>query len=68
VELFGRVRHEGRLIEVLSGRTLDQFLEKRLFAPLGMDDYALHVSPRKAALWLTTLGTRRPRLLSVNRR
>jgi CubicO group peptidase (beta-lactamase class C family) len=28
----------GRLIEVISGKTLDQFLQERVFAPLGMKD------------------------------
>jgi len=33
----------GRLVEVLSGMTLGQFLQQRLFAPLGMADTAFHV-------------------------
>jgi len=33
----------GRLVEVLSGISLGQFLEQRLFAPLGMTDTAFHV-------------------------
>jgi CubicO group peptidase (beta-lactamase class C family) len=33
----------GRLVEVLSGIPLGQFLEQRLFAPLGMTDTAFHV-------------------------
>jgi CubicO group peptidase (beta-lactamase class C family) len=33
----------GRLIEVLSGISLGQFLQQRLFAPLGMGDTAFHV-------------------------
>src|SRR5229473_3359653 len=33
----------GRLIEVLSGISLGQFLQQRLFAPLGMADTAFHV-------------------------
>jgi CubicO group peptidase (beta-lactamase class C family) len=33
----------GRLIEVLSGATLGEYLQRRLFAPLGMIDTAFHV-------------------------
>ena len=33
----------GRLIEVLSGMSLGQFLQQHLFAPLGMTDTAFHV-------------------------
>src|ERR1035437_4094427 len=37
----------GRLIEVLSGMTFDEFLQKRVFAPLGMTDTAFWVPPGK---------------------
>jgi CubicO group peptidase (beta-lactamase class C family) len=33
----------GRLVEVLSGLTLGEFLRQRIFAPLGMIDTAFHV-------------------------
>jgi CubicO group peptidase (beta-lactamase class C family) len=33
----------GRLIEVLSGATLGEYLQRQLFAPLGMFDTAFHV-------------------------
>jgi CubicO group peptidase (beta-lactamase class C family) len=33
----------GRLVEVLSGMSLGQFLRQQLFAPLGMSDTAFHV-------------------------
>jgi CubicO group peptidase (beta-lactamase class C family) len=33
----------GRMIEVLSGLTLGEYLQRRLFAPLGMIDTAFHV-------------------------
>ncbi|MDP9010366.1 MAG: beta-lactamase family protein [Pseudomonadota bacterium] len=33
----------GRLIEVLSGLTLGEYLQRRIFAPLGMADTAFHV-------------------------
>ena len=38
----------GRLIEVASGQDLDDFLAERVFAPLGMTDAGLHVSPDQA--------------------
>ncbi len=37
----------GRVVEVASGMTFDQFLEKRIFAPLGMVDSAFHVPEQK---------------------
>jgi CubicO group peptidase (beta-lactamase class C family) len=41
----------GRLVEVLSGVSLGQFLQQRLFAPLGMVDTAFHVpEPRQPRL------------------
>jgi CubicO group peptidase (beta-lactamase class C family) len=33
----------GRLVEVLSGKPLDQFFEERIFKPLGMKDTAFYV-------------------------
>jgi CubicO group peptidase (beta-lactamase class C family) len=36
-----------RLIEVISGRPLQDFLKERLFQPLGMVDTAFHVPPEK---------------------
>ncbi|MFC3574089.1 serine hydrolase domain-containing protein [Streptomyces yaanensis] len=45
----------GRLVEVVSGRDLDDFLAERIFAPLGMEDAGLCVSedraPRLAKLY-----------------
>jgi CubicO group peptidase (beta-lactamase class C family) len=35
----------GRLVEVVSGRTLGQFLAERITGPLGMADTAFHVPP-----------------------
>jgi CubicO group peptidase (beta-lactamase class C family) len=35
----------GRLVEVLSGQTLGQFLAERIFAPLGMTDTGFFVPP-----------------------
>src|SRR5580698_8508358 len=37
----------GRLVEVLSGTTLDKFFEARIFQPLGMKDTAFFVSEDK---------------------
>jgi CubicO group peptidase (beta-lactamase class C family) len=37
----------GRLVEVLSGETLDQFFENKIFKPLGMKDTAFFVSDDK---------------------
>ncbi len=35
----------GRLVEVISGKTFDVFLEDEIFAPLGMKDTAFYVRP-----------------------
>ena len=37
----------GRLVEVLSGKTLDKFFEERIFRPLGMKDTAFYVPEEK---------------------
>jgi CubicO group peptidase (beta-lactamase class C family) len=37
----------GRVVEVVSGMTLDRYLEERIFAPLGMTDSAFWVPPEK---------------------
>lgn len=37
----------GRLVEVVSGQPFDQFLEERIFKPLGMVDTAFQISPDK---------------------
>ena len=39
----------GRLVEVVSGRTLDEFLRQRIFAPLGMKDTAFYPPEEKRA-------------------
>jgi CubicO group peptidase (beta-lactamase class C family) len=39
----------GRIIEVVSGQPLDQFLDSRLFKPLGMVDTGFWVPPEKFA-------------------
>jgi CubicO group peptidase (beta-lactamase class C family) len=37
----------GRIIEIVSGERLGQFLQKRIFAPLGMNDTGFHVPEEK---------------------
>jgi CubicO group peptidase (beta-lactamase class C family) len=39
---------QGYLVEVLSGKTFDQFLDERVFGPLGMKDTGFFVEPAKA--------------------
>ena len=39
---------QGYLVEVLSGQRFDEFLNERLFGPLGMNDTAFHVAEDKA--------------------
>ncbi len=38
----------GRVVEAVSGKTLSEFLQERVFGPLGMKDSAFIVSPDKA--------------------
>jgi CubicO group peptidase (beta-lactamase class C family) len=40
---------QGYVVEKLSGRRLDQFMQSRLFGPLGMIDTGFYVDPSKAA-------------------
>ena len=51
----------GRIIEVVSGKPYDKFLEERLFGPLGMKDTAFFPSddrkPRIAAVYTDDSGT-----------
>ena len=37
----------GRIVEVASGMSLDQFFQKRIFGPLGMTDTGFHVAEEK---------------------
>jgi CubicO group peptidase (beta-lactamase class C family) len=39
----------GRLVEVVSGKPFDAFLQERIFAPLGMTDTDFHAPPEKVA-------------------
>ena len=49
----------GRLVEVVSGQSLDVFLEERIFGPLGMGDTAFYAKDldRLAALYVPAPGT-----------
>lgn len=53
----------GRVVEVASGQTLDEFFSSRIFEPLGMHDTRWWVdddhAERLAALYLPEAGTRR---------
>jgi CubicO group peptidase (beta-lactamase class C family) len=50
----------GRLVEVISGQSLDEFFAQRIFGPLGMTDTGFWTEDleRLAALYLPTPGTR----------
>ncbi|HYP05731.1 MAG TPA: serine hydrolase domain-containing protein [Bryobacteraceae bacterium] len=41
----------GRVVEVVSGMAYDQFLQKRLFDPLGMKDTTFWIAPEKMDRW-----------------
>jgi CubicO group peptidase (beta-lactamase class C family) len=43
----------GRLVELLSGMPLDEFLQTRIFAPLEMPDTAFYVAPEKLGRLVT---------------
>ncbi len=53
----------GRVVEVVSGQSLDEFFRSRIFEPLGMVDTAFSVAPadrhRLAALYTAQPGTRK---------
>ena len=49
----------GRIVEIVSGTTLDQFLRKRLFEPLGMDNTWFNV-PEKEQPRIATIYNRTP--------
>ena len=40
---------QGYLVEVLSGKKLDVYLQEKIFTPLGMKDTAFYVAPAKAS-------------------
>ena len=39
--------HVGRLVELISGQTLDEFFKERIFKPLGMDDTHFYLPEEK---------------------
>lgn len=56
----------GRVVEVLSGMTLGEFMKKRIFDPLGMTDTAFYCAPEKqdrlAALYVPNPNDNRRRI------
>ncbi len=46
-EYSGATNHVGRLVEILSGMTLDEFFQKRIFEPLGMKDTHFYLPASK---------------------
>jgi CubicO group peptidase (beta-lactamase class C family) len=46
----------GRLVEVVSGQTLDVFLKERIFEPLGMPDTGFYVPTEKQARFTVVYG------------
>lgn len=46
----------GYLVEVLSGMPLADFMQERIFAPLGMVDTAFHIDPSKLGRFCTLYG------------
>ena len=47
----------GRIIEVASGQSFDDFMSARIFSPLGMTDTSFHVQPAKASRVATVYTT-----------
>ncbi len=46
----------GYVVEVLSGQTLADFMQERIFNPLGMLDTAFHIDPAKLSRFSTLYG------------
>lgn len=57
---------QARLVEVLSGMPFDEFLDKRLFAPLGMKDTGFWVPPDKANRLATVYWAKDGKLLPLD--
>lgn len=55
----------GRLIEVISGQDLNEYLEEHIFTPLGMDDTSFEVPQEKATRLVTNYTDRRGDKLTV---
>ena len=46
----------GYLVEVLSGKPLADFMQEKIFAPLGMVDTVFHIDPSKLSRFCTLYG------------
>ena len=46
----------GRLVEVVSGVSLDEFMQREIFEPLGMHDTGYSIAPEKAGRFATLYG------------
>jgi CubicO group peptidase (beta-lactamase class C family) len=46
----------GRLVEVLSGMSLADFMQEKIFGPLGMVDTAFHIDPSNLSRFCTLYG------------
>src|SRR5258706_14980812 len=57
----------GRVVEVASGQPLDQFLETRLFKPLGMVDTGFFVPPDKLSRLVDPIPGGRPPLWDISK-
>jgi len=57
---------QARLVEVLSGMPFDEFLEKRLFTPLGMRDVGFYVPPAKASRLATVYWVKEGKLTPLD--
>jgi CubicO group peptidase (beta-lactamase class C family) len=55
-----------RIVEVVSGQTYDEFLEERLFTPLGMPDTGFYFADDARARRVATIYARRPEGLERN--
>ncbi|MGI9432048.1 MAG: serine hydrolase domain-containing protein [Myxococcota bacterium] len=55
----------GYLIEVLSGKPLDEFFREEIFEPLGMTDTGFTVSPEKLDRFATLYSRRRDKSLKI---
>lgn len=53
----------GRLVEVLSGQPLDQFIEQRITRPLGMHDTHFFLPPEKASRLANVYGLENDKLV-----
>lgn len=52
----------GRIIEVVSGQSYEQFMESRVFKPLGMSDTGFYLRPEQAGRLAMTYGLKEGKL------